>query len=49
MKDEAERRLAICVENKCGKITSKNTCKICGCYLPAKTYNRTSHCPLSKW
>lgn len=45
----AKKRIAICVKNKCGKFTPKKTCKVCGCYMPAKVRSKNSNCPLKKW
>lgn len=45
----AKKRIAICVENKCGKFTTKKICKVCGCYMPAKVRSLQSQCPLKKW
>lgn len=45
----AKKRIAICVNNKCGKFTFKKTCKICGCYMPAKVRSMNSNCPIKKW
>jgi hypothetical protein len=46
----AKKRMAICVENKCGKYKSNNdTCKLCGCYMPAKVRSPKSYCLLKKW
>ncbi|MFA5366556.1 MAG: hypothetical protein WC333_01340 [Dehalococcoidia bacterium] len=45
----AKKRIAICVENKCGKYKSNDTCKLCGCYMPAKVRSPKSYCQLKKW
>lgn len=45
----AKKRIAVCVENKCGKYTKKDTCKICGCFMPAKVRSIKSTCALKKW
>lgn len=43
----AQKRLTIC--QPCGNRTSINTCKICKCYLPAKTTVMDEKCPIDKW
>ena len=43
----AKKRARICVN--CSKITKKNICNVCGCYIPAKTRSEKSRCPLNKW
>lgn len=43
----AKKRMEICVE--CKKLTPKNWCMVCGCYMPAKVRNPKSHCILKKW
>jgi hypothetical protein len=44
----AKNRAQICV--KCSDLnTTKNTCKICGCYIPAKVRSERSKCPKKKW
>lgn len=42
-----ERRFNIC--KNCEKINSLNFCKICKCFMPAKTWLAISDCPLKKW
>lgn len=43
-----EQRINICKEcDQFIKITSQ--CKMCGCYMPAKTALSGSTCPLRKW
>ena len=44
---EAMRRIAICVD--CDKLSKKNCCKLCGCYMPAKVRSPKSKCRLKKW
>ena len=43
----AEVRMNVC--NACEFKSKMNTCKKCGCYLPAKTKSKDSKCPLSLW
>lgn len=46
----AKKRIAICVN--CDEFKLKNkTCKLCGCYMPAKVRSRQSTCAASekKW
>jgi len=44
---EAKRRIEICIN--CDKLTKRNTCKLCGCYMPAKVRSLKSHCYLKKF
>jgi hypothetical protein len=44
---EAKRRIEICVN--CDKLNSRNTCSLCGCYMPAKVRSLKSHCLLKLW
>jgi hypothetical protein len=46
---EAKRRITICVKNECGKFTKNKTCRLCGCYMPAKVRSVKSRCPIQKW
>lgn len=35
---------------KCTNYRSKSkTCKLCGCFLPAKVVSPSSSCPIKKW
>ena len=43
----AKNRAKIC--SNCSKLRKNNTCKICGCYIPAKVRSVKSKCPLRKW
>ena len=41
-------RLSIC--NDCENLNKKiKTCKLCGCYMPAKSTFASSTCPDNKW
>ena len=44
---EAKKRMAICVE--CPQLTSRNKCRLCGCYMPAKVRSTKSKCRIKKW
>jgi recombinational DNA repair protein RecR len=44
---EAKRRIEICIV--CDKLTKRNTCKLCGCYMLAKVRSPKAHCILKKW
>jgi hypothetical protein len=46
---EAKRRIEICVNNECGKFTTKKTCSLCGCFMPAKVRSPKSKCKINKW
>lgn len=43
----AKKRLKICLP--CKKISDRNYCKICRCYMPAKVRSPKSTCPLRFW
>ena len=43
----AKERMEICV--KCKDLRENNTCKLCGCYMPAKVRSRKSKCVDGKW
>lgn len=43
----AKHRAKLCSD--CPKLRNNNTCKICGCYIPAKVRSVKSKCPLRKW
>lgn len=43
-------RFAIC--KSCDDLNTKfniNTCKICHCFMPAKTYLAAASCPVGRW
>ncbi len=43
-----QERLAICRE--CESFAANfNTCKLCGCYMPAKATFAATECPAGKW
>jgi TPP-dependent indolepyruvate ferredoxin oxidoreductase alpha subunit len=42
-----QRRIEIC--EGCKKMTAFKTCKLCGCFLPVKTFLKHAECPLDKW
>lgn len=43
-----ESRLSIC--RSCDNLHAKSElCKLCGCYVPAKTWLPSSSCPINKW
>jgi hypothetical protein len=42
-----EERLTIC--KSCPQMHDVGLCKLCGCYMPVKTYLSSSSCPLKKW
>lgn len=41
------KRIELC--KACDRLTSFNTCKECGCFMPAKTRIKSAECPLKKW
>ena len=45
----AKKRIAICVDNKCGKFRKNKSCALCGCYMPAKVRSTKSKCKIGKW
>jgi len=43
-----ENRFDIC--KTCDQFHQKSQlCKTCGCYIPAKTWLKSTSCPLKKW
>ena len=47
-RDLMETRMPLC--NLCpNKIKLTNTCKECGCFLPAKTRVKDEQCPIDLW
>lgn len=54
IEEMAKERVKKCVSCKIKDGTvpgmrSNKTCKVCGCYVPAKVRSKNSHCPLKKW
>jgi hypothetical protein len=45
--EQRNQRLEIC--KTCDQFHSTDFCKVCGCYMPVKTYLPGSSCPLKKW
>lgn len=45
--DKARLRLDIC--KRCPAYTKFNTCKECGCYMPAKVQLKGATCPQGRW
>jgi hypothetical protein len=43
----AKERIKICLN--CSKLTDRNFCSICHCYMPAKVRSYRSSCPIKKW
>jgi hypothetical protein len=47
IEEMANNRAKICAT--CEKMRRNNTCRVCGCYVPAKVRSEKSRCPLKKW
>lgn len=47
VEEEAKKRMEICVE--CENLRKNNSCKLCGCYMPAKVRSPKSKCLINKW
>lgn len=47
VEEVAKKRLKICCG--CDKISDRNYCKICHCFMPAKVRSLKSKCPLRLW
>lgn len=47
--EEKLYKLRINICNLCKFKSENNTCKKCGCYLPAKTKSLNSNCPINLW
>jgi len=45
--DKARMRLDVC--KRCPAYTKFNTCKECGCYMPAKVQLKSTTCPQGRW
>lgn len=45
--EDRNQRLEIC--RSCDKLGDRDFCKMCGCYMPAKTYLPHGRCPIGKW
>lgn len=43
----AKNRAKTCVS--CKELRRNKTCKICGCFVPAKVRSEKSKCPLKLW
>lgn len=43
----AKERMEICVD--CKDLRNNNTCRLCGCYMPAKVRSKKSRCGARKW
>jgi len=46
-KDVATARYAIC--KGCPELTITKQCKLCGCFMKAKTRLKDAKCPIGKW
>lgn len=44
---DRNERLEIC--KKCEFITPNKFCRVCKCWMPAKTYFKGLKCPMGKW
>jgi hypothetical protein len=47
IEEQAKKRMEICVN--CDKLLKNNSCKLCGCYMPAKVRSPKSYCYDKKW
>lgn len=47
MEEVRAKRLEICGE--CPELTKTKRCRLCSCFMPAKTYLEEAFCPLRKW
>lgn len=46
----AKKRISICLNKQiCKKLSNRNYCGICNCYMPAKVRNPKSKCPKNYW
>jgi|688.fasta_scaffold00229_39 hypothetical protein len=45
--EQRNQRLEIC--KTCDQFHSTDFCKLCGCYMPVKTYIPSVSCPQKKW
>lgn len=42
-----DKRMSIC--SSCEHISITKQCKLCGCFMPAKTLLANAGCPIGKW
>lgn len=42
-----EERINKC--DQCNELSAKKFCNQCGCFMPIKTWLKSSECPLKKW
>jgi len=47
MEKIAEDRFEICIG--CDYLRKNNSCKLCGCFMPAKVRSKKSKCDDNKW
>lgn len=45
--DQRNQRYDIC--KTCDQFNSMEFCKVCGCFMPVKTYMPGQSCPVGKW
>lgn len=45
--DVHDYRIEIC--KSCDELNSVKFCQQCGCFMPLKTWLKSSSCPLKKW
>lgn len=45
--DKARLRLEVC--KRCPAYTKFNTCRECGCFMPAKVQIKNATCPQGRW
>lgn len=43
----AAQRIAVC--KSCAHYSITSQCKLCGCFMPAKTRSVHAKCPVEKW
>lgn len=46
-KETQDKRWEIC--KGCDRLSEKNFCKLCGCFMPVKVKLKTVACPMGKW
>jgi Family of unknown function (DUF6171) len=44
-----ERKIRISLCKECDELTQFNKCSKCNCFMPIKTWLKSSKCPLEKW
>lgn len=47
--DDDSRNIRVNICKTCEKLSNLKVCKVCNCFMPAKTWLKTKKCPIGKW